>query len=124
MPITNLLQRLVALFHSFIEGLLLEGDLATLLKIFLTHFFLCRGELSNVCVMTLLNILVGAFQDWVLLERGHSLLSLHTAEAGVRVIDAAGEVDTPIDQSVAIELTGAPVSEGDLVCRSQSQGGQ
>jgi len=42
LTIANLLKRLVAFLHCLIESLLLEGDLAGLLKVFLTDFLLSR----------------------------------------------------------------------------------
>jgi hypothetical protein len=40
LAIANLFKGLVALLHSLIESLLLEGDLTSFLKIFITDFFL------------------------------------------------------------------------------------
>jgi hypothetical protein len=42
LAIANLLQRTVTLLHSFIESLLFKGDLAGLLKVLITNFFLRR----------------------------------------------------------------------------------
>ena len=43
--------------------------------------------------MALLHVLVGALQDRLLLQAGHGLLLLNTAEAGLGVLLAAAEVD-------------------------------
>ena len=84
---------LVALLHRLIEGLLLEGDLTALLKVLLADLLLGRLELGHIGEVALLGVLVGALQDGILLEGGHLLLLVDTAEASVGVILAGAEVN-------------------------------
>ena len=83
-------------------GLLLEGDLAGLLKVLLTDLFLSRLELSDIGVVALLDILVRALKNGVLLQGGDGLLLLHAAQAGVGVGLAAAEVDAARDDVVLL----------------------
>ena len=106
LSIAHLLKRLVALLHGFIESLLLERDLAGLLKVLFTHLLLGGLELGDVGVVALLHILVCALKNGILLQRGDGLLLLNAAETGVGIGDAAGEVDAAGDLNlVATELT-------------------
>jgi len=61
LTVAHLLGGTVALAYCLIIGLLLEGDLALLLKVLLAHLLLGWGELCDVGVVALLNILVGTF---------------------------------------------------------------
>jgi hypothetical protein len=97
LTIADLLKRLVAFLHSLIESLLFEGDLASLLKVFLTDFLLGRRELCDIGVVTLLNILVCALKDGVLLDGLDSLLFLNTAESSLSIILASAEVNSSLD---------------------------
>merc|ERR1719350_1366875 len=62
-------------------------------------------ELGDVGVMALLGVLVGALQDWLLLDGGHLLLSLHTAESSLWVGLAAAEVDPALHGPVLLAPT-------------------
>ena len=97
LTIADLHQRLVALLHLFLCRLLLEGDLAGLLKILLTHFLLGSFKLRHIGVVALLNILVGALKDGILLECGDGLLLLNAAEAGLGISLAARKVNSSLD---------------------------
>ncbi len=90
---TYLSSGLVALLHGLVEGLLLEGDLAALLKVLLADLLLRRLELGHVGEMALLGVLVGALQNGILLERGHLLLLVDAAEPRGGVVDAGTEVN-------------------------------
>jgi len=68
-----------------LDGLLLESDLAGLLKVLLADLLLSRVELCDVSVVALFHVLVCALKDGVLLQSRDSLLSLDTAKTGVRV---------------------------------------
>ena len=94
LPVADLLEGLVALLHGLVESLLLEGDLAGLLEILLTHFLLSSLKLCHIGVMALFDVLVRALKNGILLERGDSFLLLNTAESRVRISLAAAEVDT------------------------------
>ena len=48
LSVANLLSGLVALPHSLIKGLLLEGDLTRFLEGLLADLLLCGGELSDM----------------------------------------------------------------------------
>ena len=85
LAVAGLDQRPVAFLDILLDGLLLEGDLAGLLKVLLADLFLGRVELCDVGVVTLLHIFVCALEDGVLLQRCDSLLSLNTAETCVWV---------------------------------------
>ena len=47
--------------------------------------------------MALLHVLVGALQDGLLLQAGHGLLLLHTAQPGLGVLLAAAEVNPALE---------------------------
>merc|ERR1712012_391956 len=98
----HLLHRLVALPHSLIVGLLLERDLTTLLEVLLTHLLLTRLELGDIGVVTLLNILVGALQDGLLLQCGHLLLLLHTTQSSLGVLLTPTEVNSSLNSSIIL----------------------
>ena len=105
LAVAHLLERLVALLDSLIGGLLLESNLTALLKVLLTDLLLGSLKLCYISVVALLNILVGALQDGVLLDGGDGLLLLHAAEAGVRVSLAAAEVNASGDSTVGAGTT-------------------
>ena len=92
LAVAHLLHRPVALLHSLIEGLLLEGDLTGLLKVLLTHLLLSRGELRDIGVVALLHILVGALKDGILLKRSNFLQFIYTAEVSGWISDTVTEV--------------------------------
>jgi hypothetical protein len=83
----------VALLHGLIEGLLLEGDLAALLKVLLADLLLGRLELGHVGEVALLGVLVRALQDGILLERGHLFLLVDAAEPRGGIVDTGAEVN-------------------------------
>ena len=64
-----------------------------------THLFLAGGELGDVGVVALLDVLVGALQDGLLLQAGHCLLLLHAAQPGVGILLAAAEVNAALQFS-------------------------
>jgi hypothetical protein len=107
LSIADLCHGLVALPHIFFKGLLLEGNLADLLKILLTHLFLSSIKLCHIGVMALFNVLVCALKNWILLERGYNLILLNTAETSVGICLAAGEVDSALD-SDSVSLLATP----------------
>ena len=72
-----------------------------------THLFLAGGELGDVGVVALLDVLVGALQDGLLLQAGHRLLLLHAAQAGVGVLLAAAEVDAALQFSKLSSRSGS-----------------
>ena len=109
--IADLLQGLVALLHCFIIGLLLERDLAGLLKVLLTHLLLSRLELCHIGVMALFNVLVCALKDGILLERGDRFLLLDAAESRLRVRLAAAEVDSSGDGAALLSTLPAELVE-------------
>jgi len=78
-------QRPVAFLDLLLDGLLLESDLAGLLKVLLADLLLSRVELCDVSVVALFHVLVCALKDGVLLQSCDSLLSLDTAKTGFRV---------------------------------------
>ncbi len=127
LAITNLLQRPVALSHSLFSSLLLEGNLTTLLKVLLADLLLGSLEGCDIGVVALLNVLVGALQDGVLLKGGHGLLPLHTAEASLGVSLTAREVNSTIDLVVAtikLATSPEPLAGAELICGGQGQCGQ
>ena len=63
----------------------------------LADLLLAGGELGDVGVVALLHVLVSALQDWLLLKAGHRLLLLNTAETGLRVLLAAAEVNSALE---------------------------
>ena len=109
--IANLLQGLVALLHRFIICLLLERDLAGLLKVLLTHLLLSRLKLRHIGVMALLNVLVCALEDGILLECGDRFLLLDAAESRLRVRLAAAEVDSSSDGAALLSTLPAELVE-------------
>jgi len=94
LTVAHLLDRCVALPHCLVEGLLLEGDGTGLLKGLLTHLLLGWSELGDIGVVALLSVLVGALQDRILLDGGHCLLLVDTAQSGVRILLTAAEVNS------------------------------
>ena len=60
LSVAHLLCGSVALPHSLVEGLLLESDLTGLLKVLFANLFHGRFKLSNISVVALLGVLVGA----------------------------------------------------------------
>merc|ERR1719234_679285 len=92
----------VALPHCLVEGLLLERDLTGLLKVLFTDLLLAGFELSNICVVALLCVLVRALQDWLLLQTGHRLLLLDTAEPSLSILLTVAEVDPPCRRGVLL----------------------
>ena len=97
LAVTDLLYRFVTFPHSLVESLLFEGDGASLLEVLLADLLLGRLELGDVGVVTLLHILVSALQDRLLLQGGHLLLFLHTAEPGLGVLHTPAEVEASLD---------------------------
>merc|ERR1712004_401175 len=93
LPVAHLLDGCVALPHCLVEGLLLECDGAGLLEGLLAHLLLCGGELGDIGVVALFGVLVGALQDWVLLQFCHCLLLVDAAEPSLRILFTAAEVD-------------------------------
>ena len=59
-----------------------------------THLFLAGGELGDVGVVALLDVLVCALEDGVLLKAGHGLLLVDTAQPGVGVGHTVAEVNS------------------------------
>jgi len=94
LTVAHLLNWCVALPHSLVEGLLLEGDGTGLLKSLLAHFLLGGGELGDIGVVALLSVLVGALKDWVLLDGRHCLLLVNTAQPSFGILLTAAEVDS------------------------------
>ena len=109
--VAELFDRLVAFLHSLVEGLLLEGDLTSFLEVFFAHFLLGRVELRDVGVVALLDVLVGALQDRVLLERGDLLVLLDAAEPGVGVVLATREVDPALNLFVVLSALTASMGQ-------------
>ena len=98
--VANLLDGLVAFLHGLVESLLLESDLARLFEVFFADFLLGSVELGQVGVVALLDVLVGALQDWVLLQRRNFLVFFNAAKARVRVGLASREVDATLNFAV------------------------
>ena len=71
LAITDLFNRLIALFDCLIESLLFEGYRAELLKVLLTHLLLTRLKLGDICIMTLLCVFVSTLQDGLLFKTSH-----------------------------------------------------
>merc|ERR1719427_1614176 len=94
LTITFFLHRSVALVHLIFKSLLFESDRARLFKCFLTNFFLRRFKLSNISVVALLCVLVGTLQDGLLLQGGHCLLLVHTAQPSIRISHTTTEVNS------------------------------
>ena len=93
----HLLNGLVTLPHSLIEGLLLECDLTRLLKVLLAHLLLAGLELGHIGVVTLLDILVSTLQDGLLLQSRDLLLLLDTTQSSVRVLLTSTEVNPTLE---------------------------
>jgi len=102
LSIANLLHGFVALLHGLVVCLLLEGDGALLLKVLLANLFLAWGELSDVGVVTLLYILVGTLQDWLLLKTCHCLFLFHTAKTSFWVFLTSTEVNASLNSSIVL----------------------
>merc|ERR1719347_1042786 len=94
LTITHLLYRLVAFLHSLIHGFLLESDCTLLLKVLLTNLLHRRFKLSNISVVALLCVLVGTLQDGLLLQGGHCLLLVPTAQPSIRISHTTTEVNS------------------------------
>merc|ERR1719264_2013927 len=105
LTIAHLFRWPVALPHCLVEGLLLEGDGTGFLKGLLAHLLLGRGKLGDISVVALLSVLVGALQDWLLLQGRHSLLLLDAAQPSLWILLAAAEVDPSLDLAL---LTASP----------------
>ena len=124
LTIADLLEGLVAFLHGLIESLLLEGDLAVLLKVLLANLLLSSGELCDIGVVALLDTLVGALKDGVLLDGLHLLLLFNTAESRLRISLATAEVNSTGDSiailtaSAGLLTTIAPCLRGDFVSSS------
>ena len=112
LAVTNLLYGFVTFLNSFINSLLFEGDGTLLLEVLLANLLLGRLELSDVGVVTLLSVLVGALQDGILLQGGDFRDLVDTAEAGVRVSDTATEVDPTSDGLLLPALSPPPAEPG------------
>jgi len=104
LTIAHLLQGPVALLDVLVDGLLLESDLTRLLKVLLTDLLLGWGELRDICVVALLDVLVCAFQDGVLGDSLDGLFFFDTAESGLWVVNTGAEVNSSLD-GAAIVLT-------------------
>jgi hypothetical protein len=101
LSIADLFNGLVALLNGLVESLLFEGNLTDLLKVLLTHFFLGSFKQGHIGVMALLNILVCALENWILLNGLDGLLLLNAAKAGIRVILAATEINSTWNATIA-----------------------
>jgi hypothetical protein len=97
LTIADLLNGLVTFLHGFIESLLLEGDLARLLKVFFADLLLSGRELCDIGVVALLNILVCTLKDRILLQGLDSFFLFNTTKASLGVILASTEVDTSLN---------------------------
>ena len=97
LSVADLFEGLVALLESLVDSLLLEGDLTGLLKVLFAYFLLGGSELCDISVMTFLNVLVGTFQDGVLLDGLDGLLLFNTAQTGLGVIHTTSEVNSSLD---------------------------
>jgi hypothetical protein len=112
LTVTDLLQRLIALSHCFIQRLLLEGDLTGLLKVLFTHLLLGSNELRNIGVMALFHILVCALKNGILLKRRDRLVLFNAAVSRVGICLAAGKVNSAIDSSLLLaSLSAEAVAE-------------
>ena len=119
LTIAHLLNWLVALLDSLIESLLLECDGAELLKVLLTDLLLTWLELCDVGVVTLLSVLMCTLQDWLLLQRGHSLLLVNTTEASVRICYTIAEIHSTFYCSSLLSAIPKPLTWG-AVTKSKS----
>ena len=125
MTIAYLLQRPVALFHSFVEGLLLEGDLTYLLKILLAHLLLGSLKLCHIGVMALLHILVGTLENGVLLQCGDRLCLVNAAKAGGWVRHTPGKVHPTLHPTAVLApLPPGIPADGDHVHEGVVEGGE
>merc|ERR1719431_1819523 len=103
----------VTMVHCLIKGLLFESNGTLLLKGLFTNFLLTRFELSNIGVVALFCVLVGAHQDGLLFNSLNCLLLVHTAEACLWVFNTATEVHTPLHfllSSLSSQLTSMAVT--------------
>ena len=105
LAIAHLLEGPVALLHILFNSLLLEGDLTALFKVLLANFLLGGVELCDIGVMALLNILVVALKNGILLQGLDNLLVLDTAVASLGISDTVAEVNT---SSLDIALSATP----------------
>jgi len=105
LTIAHLLHGPVALVHFVFISLLFECDRTRLLKCFITNFFLRRFELSNISVVALLSILVGALQDGLLLQGSHCLLLVHAAQSSIWICDTAAEVNASRDSGILLSAS-------------------
>merc|ERR1712123_104547 len=105
LTIAHLLNRFVAFLHRLIECLLLESDGALLLKVLFTNLLHGRFKLSNVSVVALLSVLVGALQDGLLLQGGDCLLLVHAAQSSIWICDAAAEVNASRDSGILLSAS-------------------
>ena len=68
--------------------------------LWLADLLLAGGELGDVGVVALLHVLVGALQDGLLLQAGHGLLLLNTAQASLGVLLTSTEVNSSLKQQL------------------------
>ena len=108
LAIALLLNGSVAFLHSLVHRFLLESDGALLLEVLLAHLLLSRLELGDIGVVTLLRILVCAFQDGILLKTRHLGELVHAAQPRVGVSDAAAEVHPSLEVRVLSALAASP----------------
>ena len=97
LTIAHLLNRFVAFLHRLIECLLLESDGTQLLKVLFTNLLHGRFKLSNISVVTLLSVLVGALKDGLLLQGGDCLLLVHAAQPSIRISHTTTEVNSSLN---------------------------
>merc|ERR1712183_989866 len=90
-------------------SLLLEGDLALLLKVLLAHLLLARLELGDIGVVALFSLLVGALQDWLLLQTGHLRQLLNAAQPSLSILLTVAEVDPG---TISLLLPSSPSQRG------------
>ena len=100
-PIALLDYGSVTLFHHSHQSLLLEGDLAGLLKVLLADLFLGRVKCGHVGVVTLFNILMGALEDGRLLDGLDLVLVKDAPQARLWVNFSGGEVDPTLHCSLS-----------------------
>ena len=124
LSIADLLEGLVAFLHGLVESLLLEGDLAVLLEVLLANLLLSSSKLCDIGVVALLNILVGALKNGILLDGLHLLLLFNAAESSIGIILASAEVNSTGDSitiltaSAELLTTIAPCLRGNFVSSS------
>ena len=97
LAVTNLLQRPVTLPDCLLDRLLLECDLAALLKVLITGLLLGWLEIGEVSVVTLFHVFVFALQDGIFGQGLHRLLLDHTQPA-VRGAGSLAEVHSTCDR--------------------------